>query len=123
LSAPDTPRSPLREKDDGPAFDEPWQAQALGIADRLIDAGVLSAKNWAEGLGQELRSAAEIGARDNKDTYYSAVLAALEKLLGGIGIISREELDARVEAWRQAYLTTPHGRPVELQEATRSGKS
>src|SRR5262245_13878830 len=74
LSGPDTPLSPLREKDDGAAFDEPWQAQVLGIADRLIDAGVLSAKEWAEGLGQALRSAAEIGAPDNKDTYYSAVL-------------------------------------------------
>src|SRR5262245_49030153 len=120
LSASDTPKRTLREKDDGPAFDEPWQAQVLGIADRLVDVGVLSSKEWAEGLGQELRSAAETGAPDNKEMYYSAVLAVLEKLLGVTGTISREELDARVEAWRRAYLATPHGNPVELPEAERS---
>ena len=118
LNVPDTQRTPLREKDDGPSFDEPWQAQVIGIADRLIDAGVLSAKEWSEGLGQALRSAAEMGAPDNKDSYHSAVLAALEKLLSGMGTISREELDERVEAWRRAYLATPHGKPVELPEAT-----
>src|SRR5262245_32534089 len=75
LSIPDIPRSRLREKDDGPAFDEPWQAQVLGIADRLIETGALSAKEWAENLGQALRSTAEMGAPDNKDTYYGAVLA------------------------------------------------
>jgi hypothetical protein len=41
----------------------------------------------------------------------------VEKLLHHIGIIGRGELEARVEAWRQAYLNTPHGKPVELQEA------
>ncbi len=114
------PHSPLLQSDDGPAFDEPWQAQVLGIADRLVDAGVLSAKDWAEDLGSELQTAMESGAPDNKETYYCAVLAALERLLGGSGAISRDELDDRVEAWRQAYLATPHGRPVELPAATRS---
>jgi nitrile hydratase accessory protein len=100
--------------DDDPEFDESWQAQVLGIADRLIDVGVLSGKQWAEGLGQELRQAAEAGAPDDKETYYSSVLAALENLIGETGNINRDELDARVEAWRQAYLATAHGKPVEL---------
>jgi nitrile hydratase accessory protein len=104
----------LARSDAGPEFDDAWQAQVLGIADRLVDAGVLSAKQWAEGLGAELRLAADAGAPDDKETYYDCVLAALEKLLAAAGAVSRDEMAVRVEEWRHSYLATPHGEPVEL---------
>jgi hypothetical protein len=75
-----------------------------------------SVKQWAEGLVEKVRLAAETGASDDKETYYSSVLAALEKLLGGTGNIKRDELEARIEEWRHAYLTTPHGKPGELRQ-------
>jgi nitrile hydratase accessory protein len=114
LNLPEDSLGPLQRKDGDPTFDEPWQAQSLAIADRLVDAGVVTATAWAEALGFEIQSAARAGAADNADTYYRAVLGAVEKLLRQIEIIGRAELDARVEAWRQAYLSTPHGKPVEL---------
>ena len=117
MNLPEDALGPLRRKDGDPTFDEPWQAQSLAIADRLVDAGVVTATAWAETLGFEVQSAARAGAADNADTYYLAVLGAVEKLLRQIEIIGREELDARVDAWRQAYLSTPHGQPVELQAA------
>ena len=97
------PHSSLPQSDDGPAFDEPWQAQVLGIADRLVDAGVLSAKDWAEGLGRELQTAMESGAPDNKETYHRAVLTALERLLGGSGVIRRDELGLRSKPQADTY--------------------
>jgi len=117
LNLPEDALGPLQRKDGDPTFDEAWQAQSLAIADMLIDAGVVTATGWAEALGAELKSAAQAGAADNADTYYLAVLRAVEKLLRHIEIIGRDELDARVEAWRQAYLNTPHGKPVELRAA------
>ena len=120
LNLPEDPLRPLQRKDGGPTFDEAWQAQSLAIADTLVDAGVLTAMDWAAALGSELQSAAQAGAADNADTYYLAVLTAVEKLLRRIEMISRDELDARVEAWRQAYLNTTHGKPVELQVAHKS---
>ena len=117
LNLPEDALGPLRRKDGDPAFDEAWQAQSLAIADTLVSAGVVTATRWAEALGCELKSAARGGAADDADTYYLAVLGAVEKLLRQIEIIGRDELDARVEAWRQAYLSTPHGEPVELQAA------
>ena len=117
LNLPEDPLGPLKRKDGDPTFDEAWQAQSLAIADTLVDAGVVTATRWAEALGSELKSAARAGAADDADTYYLAVLGAVEKLLRQIEIIGREELDARVDAWRQAYLSTPHGQPVELQAA------
>jgi Nitrile hydratase beta subunit len=117
LNLPEDALGPLQRKDGDPTFDEAWQAQSLAIADTLVDAGVVTATGWAEALGTELKSAARAGAADNADTYYLAVLGAVEKLLRHVEIIGPDELDARVEAWRQAYLTTPHGEPVELQAA------
>ncbi len=117
MNLPEDPLGPLQRKDGDPTFDEAWQAQSLAIADTLVDAGVVTAMGWAEALGFELQSAARAGAADYADTYYLAVLGAVEKLLRQIEIIGRDELDARVEAWRQAYLSTPHGKPVELRAA------
>ena len=118
LSEPDMTQRPMHGSDTGPEFDEAWQAQVLGMADRLVEAGVISRKQWAECLGEELRRAAEAGAPDDKDTYYNCVLTALEKLLDGSGNVNRDELDARVEEWRQSYLATPHGEPVELRHGS-----
>ena len=102
----------LKAKDGEPAFGEPWHAQTLAIADCLVKRGVISAARWAEALGAEI--AARKAAPDHRETYYRAVLAALEQVLMENGAVTRAELDAREEQWERAYLNTAHGRPVEL---------
>lgn len=117
LNPPEDPLGPLQRKDGDPTFDEAWQAQSLAIADTLVETGVLTAIDWAAALGSELQSAARAGAPDNAETYYLAVLTAAENVLRRMEMVSRDELGARVEAWRQAYLNTAHGEPVELRAA------
>jgi nitrile hydratase accessory protein len=114
LNALDELLGPLRRKDGDPVFDEPWQAQALAMADSLVKKGTLSASDWAAKLGAELQLAADAGAPDNAETYYLAVLAALENLLDEAGAAAGQEVQSRREEWERAYLNTPHGRPVEL---------
>ena len=104
------PLKPLLSKDGDPIFEAAWQAEALGMADLLIAQGVFSAQDWAETLGVECRN-----APDSTEGYYTAVIATLEKLLGQNGI-SLTELSQTKEAWSQAYLSTPHGQPVRLQD-------
>lgn len=104
----------LKRRDDEPLFDESWQAQALGMADMLVSDGVISANAWATTLGAELRKGAATGVEDDTESYYRAVLAALQSLLYEAGATSRDEVGGREEEWRRAYLRTPHGRPVEL---------
>ena len=106
---------PLKRRDDEPTFDEPWQAQVLGMADMLVTAGVISADAWARTLGAELGKSSASGAEDNVEAYYRAVLAALQILLYELGATSREEVDIRQDEWRRAYLNTPHGQPVSLE--------
>ena len=98
-------------------FDEPWQAQVLGMADILVTAGVISSDAWATALGAELRKGAASKVEDNAENYYRAVLAALQALLYEAGATSREEVDIREDEWRHAYLNTPHGKPVELDRS------
>jgi nitrile hydratase accessory protein len=114
LNPPENLLGPLVRRDGEPTFDEPWQAQALGIADALVAAGVIAADAWAARLGAILRARAEAGAADDADTYYGAVLEALETLLTETGSAAASEVDRRQQQWRRAYLNTPHGKPVEL---------
>jgi nitrile hydratase accessory protein len=114
LNPPENLLGPLVRRDGEPTFDETWQAQALGIADALVAAGVIAADAWAARLGAILRARAEAGAADDADTYYGAVLEALETLLTETGSAAASEVDRRQQQWRRAYLNTPHGKPVEL---------
>lgn len=56
-------------------------------------------------------------ARSPKDgsDYYEIWLEAFECFLVERGLAERSELAALKDAWTRAYLTTPHGAPVELK--------
>jgi nitrile hydratase accessory protein len=112
LNRPDPGSGFLKAKDGEPVFGEPWHAQTLAIADLLVKRGVVSPARWAETLGAEINALK--AAPDDRETYYSAVLAALERVLMENGAVTRAELDEREEQWERAYLQTPHGKPVEL---------
>jgi nitrile hydratase accessory protein len=109
LFRPDDPLAPPQK-----AFDEPWQAQALALAETCVEAGRFSAVQWAEALGMQLDQAKATGLPDTLDTYYRCVIAALEKLAPLHLGITPEEISQRRAEWEQAYRRTPHGRPVEL---------
>jgi hypothetical protein len=112
LNRPELGSGYLKAKDGEPAFGEPWHPQTLALADLLVKRGVISAARWAETLGAEIEALKV--APDDRETYYRAALAALERLLMENGSVTRAELDARQQQWERAYLRTPHGRPVEL---------
>lgn len=101
----------LPRDEGGPVFEEPWQAQAFAMTIRLHQAGVFSWKEWVAALS------AEIAAADDGDgrPYYALWLAALEKLVADKGVATADEMGALKRAWHDAYLRTPHGRPVELE--------
>ena len=55
------------------------------------------------------------GEPDGPETFFRAVLSALERLLSKDGRITRSELEGRQHEWEHAYLSTPHGQPVKLR--------
>jgi nitrile hydratase accessory protein len=112
LNRPELGSGFLKAKDGEPVFGEPWHAQTLALADLLVKSGAISSACWAETLGAEIKA---LNAEpDDRETYYRAVLAALERLLAENGSVSPIELHEREHQWERAYLRTPHGKPVEL---------
>lgn len=115
MNLPDRGCGPLRRRDGEPIFAEPWHAQIMAIADLLIGSGPIPQSQWTQTLGKELRLARLADSADDTSTYYTAVLSALERILDAGGNVSCVELARRREEWRQAYLHTHHGQPVELE--------
>ena len=105
---------PLANADGNPAFDEPWQAEALAIADSLVQSGLFNASAWSNALGLALKQAESRGDEDTQETYYRCVLTALETLVADHSDIDHEAMNARYKDWEMAYLSTPHGQPVRL---------
>ena len=113
MNRPHEPLSPLRREAASQLFDEPWQAQALAMADLLVQSGTIDAQDWASTLGARLRSAGAAQA-DDANAYYGAVLGALEDLLYGSNALDPAQVASFQAQWKRAYLNTPHGAPVEL---------
>ena len=85
------------------------------MADTLVTSGQVSAPDWAETLGAELRAAEAQGKPDTTATYFEAVVAALEKVSADLGVSAEAQTERRA-AWEEAYARTPHGQPVTLDE-------
>ena len=116
-----------------PVFKEPWEAQAFSLVIALHEKGVFSWEEWSEALAQAIHwglhqsSVNDVVQREDEgngdlmgekgdtgESYYQHWLAALEHLAIAKGLSEAGELAQRVQAWREAYLATPHGQPVEL---------
>ena len=106
---------PLAAVDGQPAFDEAWQAEVLAIAYTLVQSGMFSAGAWSDALGAALEKAAADEAVDNQETYYRCALSALETLVAEHSEIDQRAMRGKREDWEQAYLSTPHGQPVNLK--------
>ena len=96
-------------------FAEPWQAEAFALTVRLHEAGCFTWPEWAATLAAVLREVRDRGEVDDGSRYYDHWLVALERLVIAKQVLSASDLDRRKAAWTQAYLSTPHGQPVELQ--------
>ena len=112
-----------------PVFKDPWEAQAFGLVIALHESGVFSWEEWSEALSQAIRGGLHQGSvngvghgmggrmvdeEGTGESYYQHWLAALENLAIVKGLSESSELAQRMRAWREAYLRTPHGQPVEL---------
>ncbi len=105
------------DPDDGPGYQEPWQAQAYACAIQLSRAGLFSRSEWAQALGDEIRLHPAQANESPSAAYYRQLLDALERLVREKGALSSAEIAERIETWRRAYLNTPHGHAVELCNA------
>jgi len=102
-------------EENSPVFAAPWEALAFAMVLALYRAGRFEWREWVELLS------AEIAAAEPDPTgalYYERWTAALEKLLGRLGLLTGDAIGLRSDAWRAAYLATPHGKEVLLGNAS-----
>lgn len=76
----------------------------------LHEQGAFTWTEWAEALSSELA----LDPTDDGSRYYEHWVAALERLTNARNLTAPHELEARKDAWKDAYLHTPHGLPVSL---------
>jgi len=107
------------EATEGPAFSEPWQAQAFALVLALHEQGLFAWSEWAEYLTAAIADAQNKrkGEADRGESYYEHWLTALERLAKDKGYTPLAELTARKAQWHAAYLNTPHGQAISLDAA------
>ena len=99
---------------DEPVFTAPWHAQLFALTVKLSEAGHFSWPEWTQIFGQVLKIN-DLGRElDGGDDYFLAWLEALERMLSAKDIARDAEITPYMDAWRAAYLRTPHGQPVKL---------
>mgnify|MGYP001248242324 FL=1 len=101
------------------AFDAPWHAEVFALAVHLNEGGYFDWPEWAGRFGENLATAktAKIGVvegLDGSDDYYQIWLQTLIELMQEKGLVDAKMLASIKAQWREAYLTTPHGKPVHL---------
>lgn len=105
----------IPKDDDGPVFQEPWQAKAFALTVSLHEQGLFSWTNWGEYLSAEIKEAEIQGRTDTAAAYYSHWMTALEKILCNKKILHDHSLAIRKNDWMVAAANTPHGKPVILE--------
>jgi nitrile hydratase accessory protein len=110
----------LPRDEDGPVFNEPWEAKAFALAVHLSEAGYFTWAEWVEVFSQEIKTAKQRGESDSGGKYYQLWLNALEKICTAKGLVAIKDRHHRKDEWRRAYLSTPHGKPIELSAAYKS---
>ena len=104
----------LPRDEDGPVFNEPWEAEAFAMTLNLYAQGYFTWLEWAGRLGAEISAAPDAGDADRGDTYYLHWLKALEGLVAEKGLLTTDDLANRRDAWDKAAHATPHGQPIVL---------
>ncbi|NRB03654.1 MAG: nitrile hydratase accessory protein [Rhodobacteraceae bacterium] len=98
-----------------PAFEAPWHAQLFALTVHLNETGLFAWPDWVERFSRTLKAHGASAELNGGDDYFHAWLDTLEALLVEQGTASTQTLTALKQAWEEAYLTTPHGAPVQLR--------
>jgi nitrile hydratase accessory protein len=102
-----------------PVFEAPWHAQVFAMTVHLNEAGHFVWADWAERFGATLKRHGVSKELNGGEDYFAAWLETLEAFLAEIGMADFDAVAALKAEWEAAYLRTPHGEPVRLEDAVR----
>lgn len=99
-----------------PVFAAPWHAQLFALTVHLNETGRFAWPDWADRFSGTLARHGLTRDLDGGDDYFNAWLETLEALLAEDGAAEPGEVARLRAAWEAAYLRTPHGAPVHLDD-------
>ncbi len=99
-----------------PTFEAPWHAEVFAMTVHLQESGLFSWADWTQCFGATLAVHGLDKELDGGADYLIAWVEALEKLLASIGLADASILGSLKDAWADAYLKTPHGQPVKIED-------
>lgn len=97
-----------------PSFEVSWHAQVFALTVHLHDQHLFEWTDWAAAFSGTLKRHGVSKELDGGDDYFLAWLETLEELLARTNQAVPSELAEIKSAWETAYLSTPHGQPVNL---------
>ena len=103
--------------EDDVVFQNPWHSQLFAITVQLSETGNFSWKEFVEFFGKSLNdSRLELNSLDGNDDYFNCWLIALEEIIISKKIVNSNILSLLKKDWTNAYLSTPHGKPVRIKQ-------
>tara|TARA_A100001015_G_C14882215_1_gene668918 strand:+ start:50 stop:367 length:318 start_codon:yes stop_codon:yes gene_type:complete len=105
----------MKTFDPEPVFDEYWHGYLFALTVHLNGSGHFSWVEWTERLGASLKKHGIDNSLNGGNDYFVAWLDALERFLTELNVTDQNDLVLLKEAWKKAYLNTPHGAPISLK--------
>ena len=96
-------------------FDEPWQLEAFSVVVALTRQGLFTWPEWVDVFSQVIADQPQNSDETVTQAYYRQWSTALELILVEHAEVPRTEIERRHDEWHAAYLGTPHGQPVVLE--------
>ena len=94
------------------SFEAPWHGQVFALAVALNEAGHFEWPEWVDLFSGNLKKAGADKDLDGSDDYYVIWVQTLEEMLTRKNMAGPEMLSQMKELWAEAFLNTPHGKPV-----------
>ena len=106
--------SVVRENPDV-AFEEPWQVEAFSAVVALTRRGLFTWSEWVDHFSGVIADQPQGPDESVTDAYYRQWSTALQDMLDRHSVVEPSEVEHRHDEWHAAYLGTPHGQPVVLE--------
>ena len=96
-------------------FEEPWQLEAFSTVVALTRQGLFTWTQWVDTFSKVIADQPQQADESVTQAYYRQWSSALETVLRMHTDVSQAAIERRHDEWHAAYLGTPHGQPVVLE--------
>lgn len=99
-----------------PIFYEPWHAQIFALTVCLNETGAFTWSDWVDRFSATLKKHGLNKELNGGDDYFAAWLETFQALLHEKNFATPDQVAELRGLWEAAYLSTPHGDPVQLRD-------